>query len=150
MAKFVEVLKDGLTLAGAVRLAGARVQVSEDLSLLSKKKQVKRWGAPRYRQITEADFTGVGGELADEGSLITPIPEGVGQPVEEDKADEGTKVETTITPEDKFAAVSGLNIEDTLLAVSAFSEADLAEFIAYESAGQARVGVLEPLGVGGE
>lgn len=150
MAKFIEVLRDGLTVSGKVCQAGERVQVREDFPLVSKKKQSKR-GAPRYRQITEADFKGTGGEVAEEGSLLTPAPEAVGQPVE---GDEDTTVEDiaveTITAEDKFAAVAGLNIEDTLFAVSAFSEDDLAEFIAYEQAGQARVGVLEPLGIGDE
>ncbi len=145
MAKFIEVLKDGLTVQGVVRYAGERCQVRDVFPLKSKKNQTKKWGAPRYRQITEADFTGTGGEIVEDDA-VAPVADPAGDAGEEAAA-EATEV---VTPEDKFAGVAGLNVEDTLLAVSGFSEEDLAEFIAFEQAGQARSGVLEPLGVGGE
>lgn len=140
MAKFLEVLTDGLTVSGRVQPAGARVQVSEDFPLLSKKDQSKRWGAPRYREITQADFTGSGGAVTGEESVAEPAE--VEEVVEVEEAE--------VTTEDKFAFLAGANVEDTLAAAAEFSDEDLAEFIAFEQAGKNRAGVLGPLGVSSE
>jgi len=132
--QFIEVLRDGLTVSGTVRRAGDRVQTRSGFKGMGKKAQTKRWGSPRYREITRADFEAVGGEVQE--TEVTEAPESA----------EVAPVEV----EDKFASLADLNIEDTLMAVSEFSEGELAEFVAYEVRGQNRKGVLEPLGFGAE
>ncbi len=148
MSKFIEVLKDGLTVQGKVCMAGERRQVRDDFPLKGKKAQAKMWGAPRYRAITRADFEGTGGKIIDDEPAA---PEGS----DDDRVslddhvlaaaagDEGT----TETTEDKFASFAELNVEDTLQAAAGLSEDDLAEFIVHEQAGEARKTVLESLGV---
>lgn len=128
MAHYLEVLIDGLTVERKVQMAGTRVQVSEDFPLTSKRNQVKRWGKPRYKEITQADFEGSGG-------VVDPD-------LDADDDDEGQEDEQS-----PFQVLDGLPVEATLEAVAGFDEAQLAEFIAYEQAGANRVGVLRALGV---
>lgn len=138
MAKFIEVLKTGLTVRNGVRRSGDRVQVPEDFPLISKKDQTKRWGAPRYREITRADFENVGGKVVnDEAPAEEPAVE-----VDEAPAE--------VVTENPFAVFDGLNVEDTLILAADFSDEELAAFVAYEAAGENRKGVLEPLGFGAE
>lgn len=137
MAKFIEVLETGLTVRNAVRRAGDRVQVPDDFPLTSKRKQTKRWGAPRYREISREDYEGTGGKVLDnEIPEVAEIPEA---PVVEEA------VEVS-----KFPELEGLNAEATLAAVVGFSDAEMADFVAFEVAGENRKSVLEPLGYGTE
>ncbi len=143
MAKFIEALVNGLTIQGRVVRAGQRVQVRDSFPMASKKVQAQRWGAPRYRQVTREDFENVGGEV----KFDDPSPDG-GLTTPKDETPETPEVtETTETTEDRFAAFEALNVEDTLQMASELSEEGLTAFIAWEQAGQARKGVLTPLGV---
>ena len=132
MAHYLEVLIDGLTVERKVQMAGTRVQVSEDFNLMTKRKQVKRWGKPRYKMITRGDFLASGG-----------IPS-FDEDDEDDEGDEGEQAEDSQSP---FQVLDGLPVEATLEAVAGFGEDQLAEFIAYERAGANRVGVLRALDV---
>jgi len=129
MTQFIEVLRTGMTVAGMVRRAGAQVQVSDAFKIESKKKQVKRWGQPRYREISRADFTSTGQQV------LQNDPDAVeAEPVAEAPALEGS-----------FAELDGLNVEDTLAAVATFGDEKLASFIEFEKATSNRVGVLGAL-----
>ncbi len=132
MAQYLEVLRDGLTVERKVQMAGTRVQVSEDFNTMTKRQQVKRWGKPRYKIITRADFLASGGVPSFD---------------EDDESDEDEAVDQVSSP---FAVLDGLPVEATLEAVAGFDEEQLAAFIAYEQDGPARVGVLRALGVGVE
>lgn len=138
MSKFIEVLHTGLTVQGRVCISGQRVQVRDEFPMQSKKKQAARWGAPRYRQITRADFEASG------GAVLGGEEEPAAEPAEP------TTTTTETVPEDKFARFAELNVEDTLQAAAELTEEALAEFVLWEQAGQARKGVLGPLGAGGE
>ena len=149
MSKFIEALIDGLTIQGRVVRAGQRVQVRDSFPMASKKVQAQRWGAPRYRQVTREDFENVGGEVkqddpSPDGGLTTAKAEAESP---EAPAESPEVTETTETTEDRFAAFEELNVEDTLQMASELSEEGLTAFIAWEQAGQARKGVLTPLGV---
>lgn len=130
MAKYIEVLRDGLTVKGRVQPSGARVQVPEDFPIMKKKDQVARWGQPRYRQITQSDFEGVGG-------VVVPDPPA-------DEAPQGEEEEVAVQP---FAAFEGLNVEDTLALAAELPDDQLSAFITFETEGENRKSVLEPLGV---
>ncbi len=173
MAKYIEVLKDGLTVARKVQMAGARVQLSHDFPLQTKKEQTARWGAPRYREITEEDFIGTGGVVkgaVPAGMFVTPAetaaaaaeevpePEDISEEeaaaiaeaaeVPEPEAGEvpGAEAAGAVASVDKFAALAGLNVEETLQVVADFDEDTVAEFAAWEQENASRKGVLEPLG----
>ncbi len=132
--KFIEVLKDGLTVERTVRMAGDRIQVTDAFKVLSKKKQAKLWGAPRYREITQADFEGTGGEIVVTG-------------YEEDE-DEVQEVEAMIVEENPFVVMDGLDVEATLEAAVNFTDEQTAAFIEYERDNANRVSVLDALGAG--
>jgi hypothetical protein len=100
--------------------------------MISKKEQTKKWGAPRYREITRADFEATGGKVL--GEEEAPVEEPVAEVFE-------------VEPAGKFEGLVGLNVEDTLQAVAGFDEEELAEFIVFEQANENRKGVLEPLGI---
>ena len=129
MAQYLEVLIDGLTVERKVQMAGTRVQVSEDFATMPKRKQVRRWGKPRYKMITRGDFLASGG-----------IPSF-------DEADEDDEDDPLEDQQSPFQVLDGLPVEATLEAVAGFGEDQLAEFIAHERAGANRVGVLRALGV---
>lgn len=141
MAQFVEVLRTGLTMRSQVRRAGDRVQLTYEFNLLSKKAQVQKWGAPRYRKITREDFEGGGGKVLHNDP--NPAPEVPEVP----EVATGEKVET---PSNPFAAFEDKNVEETLALAAELSESDLEAFIAYEQEGAGRVGVLMALGVSTE
>lgn len=149
MAKFIEVLETGLTVQGKVCRAGEFRQVHDEYPILSKKAQAKRWKKPRYREVTRADFEGQGGavkgEDAHEAQEPQSAPASAGAQKKETKAAEKPQGGS----EEPFAALAGLNVEDTLQAVSEMDEAGQAAFIVWEQANQNRKGVLEPLGVEG-
>lgn len=136
MAKFIEVLTDGLTVQGRVQRAGARVQVREDFPVVTKKSQTKRWGSPRYREITRADFENSGGEV-EEDLVFT----------DDTESSEDAGVEEVVNP---FAAFEGKNVDETLQLAMALSEDELAAFIVYERENANRISVLQALGAGGE
>lgn len=139
MAKFIEVLKDGLTVQGRVTRAGQRVQVKDEFNALSKKAQVDRWGVPRYREISRADFEGTGGEVkGEEPEADAPVANNEEAAVE------------PVADENPYAEFDGLNAEDTLALAAGLDESELAGFIAYEMAGANRKTVLDALGAGGE
>jgi hypothetical protein len=135
--KFIEVLRDGLTVERKVHMAGDRIQVTGAFNVVSKKKQVKRWGAPRYREITRADFEGVGGKI------VNPEPE--------DEAQEDVPGEVVVedvpgeVPENYFAALDGLDVEETLVVAANFTDEQTAAFIVYEQEGENRLEVLNAL-----
>ena len=134
MAKFIEVLQDGLTVERKVCRAGQRLQVTSAFDIKSKKAQAKRWGAPRYREITKADYEGVGGVVVAEEEVVeAPEVAEAPEPVE-------------VAPESEFEALEGLNVQDTLEAVSGFSDEQTEAFIRFEKEGQNRSSVLNALG----
>lgn len=140
MSKFIEVLVTGLTVRSQVRVAGEFVQVPDDFPIQGKRKQVKRWGHPKFHEVTRAEFLAQGGtELEIDDAPVTETPEG-----DETPEDAGSDTETV--PVDSFAALQGLNVEDTLKAVSEFGEEELSSFIVHEKTGENRAGVLGPLG----
>lgn len=154
MAKFIEVLHRGLTVQGRVCNAGQRVQVRDSFPMASKKEQAERWGAPRYRQISRADFEAVGGSVKAEPAPAAGVVKAEAKEAAKEAetpaaaAASAEVTETTETTEDQFAAFDGLNVEDTLQKAADLSEDALQAFIAWEQTGQARKGVLVPLGVG--
>lgn len=131
MPKFIESLTDGLTMRGRVLRAGQRIQVESDRELLSKREQTKRWGKPRYRQITESDFEAAGGTVKDDEAEAAP-------------AEPTAEVEE---PAGEFAEFEGLNVEETLEKAAELDEEALGRFIQHEQATENRKGVLQPLGV---
>ncbi len=140
MAKYIEILKTGLTVARKVQVAGARVQVSDDFPIQSKKEQVARWGIPRYREITEEDFIDSGGVVKGAipaGMFITPA--------EVAAAQEPAEVPAEALVDELFAPLVGLNVDETLQAVATFDDEQMAKFILWEQSNQARVGVLRAL-----
>ena len=140
MSKFVEVLVTGLTVHSQVRKAGEFVQVPDDFVIQSKRKQVKRWGHPKLHEVTKTEFEAQGGIVLD----IDDAPESEAPKApEKPKASTGGASDTTVDP---FAALEGLDVQDTLSAVSQFGEDDLASFIVHEKNGANRAGVLGPLG----
>lgn len=140
MSKFVEVLVTGLTVRSHVRVAGEFVQVPDDFPIQGKRKQVKRWGHPKFHEVSRAEFLAQGGtELEIDDEPESEAPEGDETPEDAGSGDSAVVV-------DPFAALSGLNVEDTLNAVSAFGEDELSAFIVHEKTGENRAGVLGPLG----
>lgn len=125
---FLEVLIDGLTLGGKVRVVGEAVSVPELENPLPKSEQVKLWGEPRYKVISEKEFLERGGEEAE--SMELPAPPATPE----------------TEPSGEFASLDGLNVEATLDEVAKFDDAKAARFIEFEKAGQVRKGVLGPLG----
>jgi hypothetical protein len=134
MAQFIEALTNGLTVQGRVLRSGQRVQVSDAFPVASKRDQVKRWGAPRYKEISRGDYEGSGGEVKGEEEVAVTQ-----EPVTEPEA-----------PADPFAAFDGLNVEETLALAATLDEADLAGFIAHEQENANRKSVLAALGVVGD
>ncbi len=139
MSKFVEVLVDGLTVRGQVRSAGETVQVPGDFPMQSKRKQVKRWGHPKFHEISRDDFLNQGGQEL-ENDPVEPKAPGVAETPED------ASVESSVGGAHSFSALEGLNVEDTLTAVADFDEDELQTFVAYERDGDNRSGVLGPLG----
>ncbi len=140
MSKFVEVLVTGLTVHGQVRKAGEFVQVPDGFAFQTKRKQVKRWGHPKFHEVTKTEFEAQGGKVLD----IDDAPESDASEAPEKPEDaSGGESDTTVDP---FAALSGLDVQDTLSAVSGFAEDELASFIVHEKTGANRAGVLGPLG----
>lgn len=143
MANFIEVLRDGLTVERTVRRSGDRVQVQDTFSIVSKKAQAKRWGKPRYREITRTDFLATGGSVVGEDE---PSEEPV-QTADDRVPDAPAEVIEVVN---QFEALEGLNVEDTLKAIADFSDEKISDFVEYEVSGQARVTLLEALGFGAE
>lgn len=54
--RVVEILRDGLTVLGTVRLAGQRVEVPQDFYIPSPQDQVRRWGHLKCRVLGDEDF----------------------------------------------------------------------------------------------
>ncbi len=139
MSKFVEVLVDGLTVRGQVRRAGETVQVPGEFTMQSKRKQVSRWGHPKFHEISRADHLNRGGQVLENDPVVPKASEAEETP-------EDASPDDSVEPAASFEALVGLNVEDTLVAVAEFGEEELAEFIVYETAGENRSGVLGPLG----
>lgn len=133
---YVEVLKTGLTIGGKVRREGEVVS-APDFEPQSKSDQVKRWGEPRYKQISQAEFAERGGR-DDEPAVTFDIP----------PAEEPTKViEKTSASADEFADFEGLNVQATLDRVASFDDAKTARFVQWEKGREnPRKTVLGPLG----
>lgn len=171
MAKFVEVLVTGISVRGRVRSAGDVVQVADDFNIQSKKDQVKRWGQPKYKEISQPEFEGRGGEpkgipeavegivTADNaGDSSEPLGDEAQEQAERREelmqndlvVDEGGEIvpapEAASTEEFDFSDVEGKNAEETLQVVSEYDDAKLNAFIAHETSGQNRKSVLGPLG----
>lgn len=140
MSKFVEVMVDGLTVVGQVRMAGDVVQVPEKFPLTGKRKQVARWGHPKYREITREDFLTQGGQELENYPAPTKTPE-------VPEAAENGSGDSSVEPPDPFESFEGLSVEDTLKAAAALDEGELDAFIVHEKAGKNRSEVLGPLGV---
>lgn len=131
MAKFVEALVDGLTVQGRVLRAGQRSQVRDEFPMQSKRDQTKRWGAPRYREISRSDYESAGGSVIVEEIEEKPVITEDNPPV-----DGGP-----------FAEFDGLNVEDTLAKAAELDESEIAAFIVHEQEGANRKSVLAALGV---
>lgn len=128
---FVEVLVDGLTVGGKVRMAGEAVS-DPALEPVSKTEQVKKWGQPRYKEISEKEFNERGGSVAEVApEMVPPEP----------------SAEQVAGSENEFTSLADLNVDDTLSAVAEFDDEKTARFIEFEKSGAARKGVLGPLGV---
>lgn len=128
---FIEVLVDGLTVGSKVHVTGDVVSVP-DLEIKSKSAQVKQWGKPRYKEISEKEFTERGG--SEEAVAVELTPPAPPEPKEPEKGDE-------------FDSMTDLNVEATLDEVAKFDDAKTTRFIEWEKANAARKGVLGPLGV---
>ncbi len=146
MSKFVEVLVTGLTVASQVRMAGEFVQVPDSFEIQGKRKQVQRWGHPKYHEVTRREFLDQGGtelEIDEATAPFTKTPEAPETPQDDAGGDAGVPV----TP---FMAFDGLNVEDTLSLAAGLDEDALTAFISHEKNGENRSGVLGPLGAGSE
>lgn len=136
---YLEILKDGLTVGSSVRVAGDLVRVPDDFNVLSKSAQVERWGAPRYKEISEKEFEERGGKAADAAVPFAPPPEVPPGPSPQPSAQAEKSV-------DEFGDFDGLNVDATLSRVAQFDDEKVARFIAWEKSGKARKTVLGPLG----
>ncbi len=148
MKTYVQVLETGLTLGGSVRVAGECVAMHEGFAVQSKQDQVKRWGKPKFKEITEQEYIALTGAKPESyPPPVTKTSLAAAAPAEE-LAAEGGEVPAEGVPAtlDEFAHLSGLNIAQTLEAASEMSEETLARFLAWERAGKNRAGVLGPLG----
>lgn len=132
---YIEVLVDGFTVASGVRRAGDLVNAPE-FKTQSKAAQVERWGFPMYKEISQAEYEERGG--GDPERTALPVAPSPAQP----KADAAPAA----AEQDEFADMVGLNVAAVLSKVATFDDEKTARFIAWERAGQARKGVLGPLG----
>jgi hypothetical protein len=129
---FVEILQDGVTIGGRVRMEGEVVRVP-GFKVPEKSEQTKKWGQPRLKSISEKEFNERGGGDTAVPTELTP-PEPPAQEPAQPEAGE-------------FDSFADLNVEATLDEVAKLDDAATARFIEWEKAGQARKGVLGPLGV---
>lgn len=157
--KFIEVLQDAVTVRGAVRRAGEVVQMPEEFETLSKRDQVKRWGKPRYRVISEDEYAERGGDTRGVPAELASAEQELASKQSAENASESADDESqgaqepeaqTEASDDEFAAFLDVNVDDTLEAIAQFDEATLTRFIAWEKDNQNRKGVLEPLGASPE
>lgn len=130
---FVEVLVDGLTVGGRVRMAGEVVRAPA-FEPMSKSDQVKKWGQPRYKEISEKEFNERGGtdEVALPVELTPPEP-----PAKEPEAPVAGE----------FDEMVEFDVDATLDAAASFDDEKVARFVEWEKANKNRKTVLEPLGV---
>lgn len=133
---YIEVLVDGFTVASGVRRAGDIVNVP-GFKTQSKSAQVERWGYPMYKEISQAEFEERGG--GDPERTALPVPAKPAEP-------KAAAAPAAAAAEDEFADMVGLNVAAVLSKVATFDDEKTARFIAWERAGQARKGVLGPLG----
>lgn len=129
--QYVEILADGITMRGSVRMAGQLVAVPDEVPLQAKSKQVERWGSPRYKKISKAEFEDRGGSEDPGGA-----PEFT----------TGVSRDRAAASGDEFAILDGKNVEATLAIVADFDDAQTQRFIRWEQENANRKTVLEALG----
>ena len=150
MSQYVQILRTGLSMRGAVRREGDLVMVDDGFPLQSKRRQVKRWGHPKYREISHEEFIELGGKSQALPSQLKALEDAVAAASEPESGEPGADSEPEATlpgdQEGEFDFLNGLNVDEILEMAATFDEETLSRFIVHEQGDQARRGVLEPLG----
>lgn len=148
--KYIEVLRDGFTVSGAVRRAGDVAEIESD-SVQSKKDQVERFGEPAYKEISASEFRERGGSPTGAPAQSQPVGEGpegraeeFGDPLDPESAEKF--VQARQAENEEFSDLAGLNADETLEQVSSFDDAKTQRFIEWEQANANRSTVLKSLG----